>query len=107
MAKIFNTLWRANDELVIEMELELKASIISEILDLQRVLLFSPIEIRKNVLAQKSPWSLTLICSLAFSFSQTDLSPKGINCQASSYGPRISGADPPNYISRSRYGSCV
>jgi len=77
------------------MELELKASIISEIPDLQRALLFSPIEIGKNVPAQKSPLSLTLICFLAFSFSQTDLAPKGTNCKASSYGPRISGVDPP------------
>lgn len=80
------------------MELELKASIVSEISDLQRALLFSPIEIRKNVLAQKSPLSLTLICFLVFSFSQTDLAPKGINRKASSYGPKISGVDPPNYI---------
>lgn len=50
------------------MEPEFKASVISENLDLQRARLFSLIEIGKNILAQNSPLSLTLICFLALHF---------------------------------------
>lgn len=108
MRKVFNTFWRAgSDELVILRKLELKASIISEILNLLIILLFSPIEIRKKLLAQNSLLSQTLICFPVFSLSQTDLAPKGITCKASSYGLRLSGVDSPDKFKVVENGYCA
>lgn len=80
------------------MELEFKASIISEILDLQTTLLFSPLERGKIFWHGIFPLFLTLICFPVFSFSQTDLTPKGITCKSSSYGLKIRGVDSLNQL---------
>lgn len=68
-AKIFNTFWRARrDELVILMELELKASIILGILDLQTALLFNLIGTGKTGWPRSLPclWPSSLLESFRF-----------------------------------------
>lgn len=78
------------------MELELKASIPSKILDLQVTLIFSSYGNEKMFAGLCQSLPLTFICFPVFSLSQTDLTLKEICCKPSSYGAKNSSANSPS-----------